>query len=98
MCGRAGQHFEGLAAAARWLVRRGCKGKTLKKLAQLDVVAVWMRRATALKSDELAARVGLMLGLGGFASAACSLGRPQVWNLLQGAVCFDIRCTFPSSS
>ena len=71
VCSRTGMHFEGLAAAAGWLARHGCRGKEanklLKSLRQMDMVAAWVRHVTAPKCDGLVASVGQRLDLAGFA-------------------------------
>ncbi len=84
VCERAGVHFEGLAAASRWLARQGCKDKkALKKVAQVDVVAAWLRHAMVPLGDTSVARVALQLDQCGVAAAASSGGRPQVRDMLR---------------
>mmetsp|Transcript_14417 Transcript_14417/g.46498 ORF Transcript_14417/g.46498 Transcript_14417/m.46498 type:complete len:230 (+) Transcript_14417:1-690(+) len=86
VCRRAGQHFQGMAAAAGWLARHGCRGKALKTMRQLDIVAAWLRHVTAPKGDELVATINQMLDVAGFAAASGL----KVRNLLHEVQVFDI--------
>ena len=54
VCARTRVHFQGLAAAARWLRREGLiSNNQHKKLAQLDVVAAFIRHATIPLAAQL---------------------------------------------
>ncbi len=76
----------GLAAAARWHSRHGCKDKrAMKQFGQLDVIAAWLRHATEPLSSQFVTRVVRAMDDCGLAAAAGGDGRPMVRKLLREA-------------